>query len=118
MNTKIWFTYRDGANYKQNNSYILNGTFSDDEKEFLKDYKDAENLLIPNQVSKKFLNCCPSRTGLNKTIHGYEYNESFDHPYHGLEVDPSLTNEQSTVNMTCAEFVDSLKNTVFDEENY
>lgn len=49
-NTKINFLYRDGSNYKKNNSVVIAGTFTDDEINQILDCLDGGGYFIPEQI--------------------------------------------------------------------
>lgn len=49
-NTKINFLYRDGSNYKKNNSVVIAGAFTDNEINQIHDCLDGGGYFIPEQI--------------------------------------------------------------------
>lgn len=98
MNTKLWYMYRDAANYKLHHSEVLDGE--------LRDYELA--IVNDEFAGKEFY---PAEFGLPAptfTSEGYsEYEDDPDcHEIVGFEV----VDQPATVNLTILKFVEGLRN--------
>lgn len=50
MNTRIYYMYRDGSNYKQLEEVVIPGAISEEDKKIILDARDEGSYFIPSQV--------------------------------------------------------------------
>ncbi len=98
MNTQLWYMYRDGSNYKANETLVLEGecTFED-----VKAFLDEGRWFIPSQVGLP---------DLQKKLYQYDGPGEDDHIWHELDDgDFSLTDSEPTAPVTAADFIANMK---------
>lgn len=106
MNTVMNYMYRDGSNYKDYTSVVLEGEITEEDKKVIQNVLGGGELFIPEQVG------LPANR-----LNQYERCED-DHPYCELDPDEGfeLTNAEPTVAMTVAELVNAFASvTAWDE---
>lgn len=74
--------YRDADNYKSHGSYYVEGEFTPEQKERLRETLEVDNTFLPGQIGGDHL-------GGNN----YDYDDDSDHPWHELDVDEIHTSE-------------------------
>lgn len=102
MNTRITYLYRDGSNYKQSESVVIQGelTFAEVEP-----YLDEGEYFIPGQVGLEDLQ---HRFGGKLTMD--------DHPWHELKEDDfELTDDPLTGSITTQELLERFRAVTWDE---
>jgi len=107
MNTVIEYLYRDADNYKQNIALGLPGTFSDSDKETVKQKLDGGMYFIPSQVGLPDLQ--------EQNVNGID--PEVDHAWH--EWDWAWiedTDQEPNYNLSVTKLVENFKDVVWDEK--
>lgn len=105
MNTRIEYSYRDGANYKQFGQIVITGQTSQQQVSVLRNacmHEDGHAYFVPESVGMARLATGP-------------WDEEIDHPFHILE-DVTLVSDEATDTRSIYDLIADFNSKSWEEE--